>query len=83
MAAERCSKVREVFCFPIVPGSAPMPPYRCGWDAELADPRSQGQFLRTELVKRAQQQSHQLTSHGALVAFIRRSPLVGVYDLDL
>lgn len=37
----------------------------------------------SELVKRAQQQSQQLTSHGALVAFIRRSPLVGVDDLNL
>ncbi|MFM7268091.1 MAG: type II toxin-antitoxin system Phd/YefM family antitoxin [Cyanobium sp.] len=57
----------------------------------------------SELVKRAQQQPQQLTSHGepvavvlsaddyyrhrhggeSLVAFIRRSPLVGVDDLDL
>lgn len=37
----------------------------------------------SELVKRAQQQSQQLTSHGALVVFIRRSPLVGVDDLDI
>jgi len=47
MAAGGCSTVRDVFCFPIVPGSAPMPPYRCGWDAELAVPRIQGQSLRT------------------------------------
>jgi prevent-host-death family protein len=57
----------------------------------------------SELVKRAQQQPQQLTSHGepvadvlsaedyhrhrhegeSLVAFIRRSPLVGVDDLNL
>jgi prevent-host-death family protein len=37
----------------------------------------------SELVKRAQQQPQQLTSHGEPVAFIRRSPLVGVDDLDL
>lgn len=37
----------------------------------------------SELVKRAQQQSQQITSHGALVVFIRRSPLVGVDDLDI
>lgn len=37
----------------------------------------------SKLVQRAQQQSQQLTSHGALVAFIRRWSLVGVDELDL
>jgi hypothetical protein len=54
-----------------------------GADGMKSLPIHEANASLSEAVKRAQQQSQQLTSYGALVAFIRRSPLVGVDELDL